>query len=72
MTTPSGLPLKPIKRVMRSVGAGRISEGAIGTMHNYLVEYCRQITAEAVMLQGYSKRRTLAVKDVEMARRRLF
>jgi len=65
------IPRKPIKRIMKAAGAGRVSVRAIELACDYMVEFCQQITEEAVMLQRHSKRRTLAAKDVALAKRRL-
>jgi len=65
------LPLKPIKRIMRSAGADRLSQQALTLMGNCLIEYCKKLTAEAVMLQKHSKRSTLQADDVELAQQRV-
>jgi len=63
---------KHVRDVMKDAGATRINVAAIRLMHDYLVEYSQKITAEAIMLQKYGKRRTLAAKDIKMARERCF
>lgn len=61
------LPLAPIERLIRDVGARRVSEGAKKELASALERRASELTKIAVDFATKAKRKTIKAEDVKMA-----
>jgi len=57
----------PFKRIIEEEGSNRVSTGAPAVLAAAAEKFSREVAAKAVALTEHSGRRTVAVKDIEMA-----
>lgn len=69
--TKKELPLAPLERLLRKVGAQRVSKSAVKEFSSVIADYAYDISAEASVLASHAGRKTIIDKDVRMARRRM-
>ncbi|RLE81532.1 MAG: histone [Thermoprotei archaeon] len=67
-----GIPLAPLERIFRTVGAERVSREALVYLKEILEEIAEEIAKEAVDLVRFSNRKTITKEDVDYAKRRVF
>ncbi|MBS3052165.1 MAG: NFYB/HAP3 family transcription factor subunit [Candidatus Aenigmarchaeota archaeon] len=65
------LPLAPLERLLRKLGAKRVSKGAVKEFSNRLTDYVGKLSAEAATLARHAGRKTIIDEDVKMARRKI-
>jgi len=68
---PKDLPLAPLERLLRKVGAKRVSKSAVKEFANVIVDYAQDLSAEAVALAKHAGRKTIIDADVRMAKRKM-
>ncbi len=61
------LSLAPIDRLMRTVGAERISDEAISILREILEEMAKDISRQAMELAKHAGRKTILADDVKLA-----
>lgn len=61
------IPKAPIAKIMQNSGAKRISEGAVDTLVDYLLDYASEISERAVRIAKHSGRKTIKAGDVKIA-----
>ena len=69
--TDEELPLAPLERLLRKVGAKRVSKGALREFSAVISDYAHDVSAEAATLAKHAGRKTIIDSDVRMARRRM-
>ena len=67
----SELPLAPLDRIFRKVGAKRVSESATRALREILEELALEIAKEALILANHAKRKTVIREDVILAARQV-
>ena len=65
------IPYAPVGRLIRSVGADRVSEAAGIALAEILEQYGLEIAEEAVILAEHAKRKTVKAEDIKLAMERL-
>ena len=65
------LPLAPLERLLRNVGAKRVSKEAVKEFAAVVGDYAFDLSAEAATLAKHAGRKTIIDSDVRMARRRM-
>lgn len=65
------LPLAPLERLLRKLGAKRVSKGAVKEFSIRLTDYVSRLSAEASTLAKHAGRKTIIDEDVKMARRKI-
>ena len=65
------LPLAPFFRILKSVGASRVSKEAAETMRDLVEDLCLEIAGEAWDLTLHAKRKTVMREDIELAAKRV-
>jgi histone H3/H4 len=63
------LPLAPIERIMRDVGAERISDEAVKALANILKDNAQELTEDAIAMAKHANRKTITAEDIRMAKR---
>jgi histone H3/H4 len=66
-TTP--LPQAPLYRILRKVGANRVSEEAKREFVDVVVDIAERIASRAVELAKHAKRKTVQEEDVKLAKK---
>lgn len=61
------IPRSSYASVFKAQGALRVSEGAITAMDELTMRYIRKITQDAAMYAQHAKRKTILLKDIELA-----
>jgi len=69
--TKKELPLAPLERLLRKIGAKRVSKGALREFSSVVADYAHDLSAEASILAKHAGRKTIIDKDIKMARRRM-
>jgi DNA-binding protein len=64
------LPLAAMEKILKSVGAGRVSEGAKSALKNYVEDRAEEIARDAVKLAMHAGRKTVKAGDVRLASKR--
>ena len=65
------LPLTPFERILKKVGAKRVSQDALEEMAKVIEEKIFKIATEAAALAKHAGRKTVTDEDVRMARRKV-
>jgi len=65
------LPLTPFERILKKVGAKRVSQDALEEMAKVVEEKIFKIATEAAALAKHAGRKTVTDEDVRMARRKV-
>ena len=65
------IPLLPLERLLKRIGAKRVSKPALKELSSFLEERLGKIVEEAVVLAKHSGRKTITAEDVRIARKRL-
>jgi histone H3/H4 len=63
------LPLAAMERLLKRVGAHRVSEDAKAALRDVLEEYAEKIGSKANDLAKHAKRRTVTAEDIRLAGR---
>lgn len=63
------IPRAPVARLMKSVGASRISGDAVDAMNEAMEEYGLQLAAKANAYAHHAGRKTIKADDVKLALR---
>ncbi|MCC7565670.1 MAG: histone family protein [Methanomicrobiaceae archaeon] len=61
------LPLAPVGRIVKKVGAERVSSDANEALAALMEDYAARIAKEAIKLAGHAGRKTVKATDVRMA-----
>lgn len=62
------LPLAPIKRVIKNIGAERVSDDAVEAMRDVLEEEAEELAREAKNYANHAGRKTVQKEDVLAAK----
>jgi len=65
----SPLPQAPLYRILRKVGANRVSEEAKREFVEVIVDIAERIAGRAVELAKHAKRKTVQQEDIKLAKR---
>ena len=63
----SELPNAPVARLMKSVGANRISGDAVALMNEAMEDYAISLTAKANDYAHHAGRKTIKADDIKLA-----
>jgi histone H3/H4 len=61
------LPVAPFERIMKSVGAKRVSLGAMKELAMEIEEIAKEISSEAVKYAEHAGRKTVMAEDIKLA-----
>ncbi|MCK4310821.1 MAG: NFYB/HAP3 family transcription factor subunit [Methanomicrobia archaeon] len=61
----------PVDKIIRKAGAGRVSEGAIIAMAEYLEDFGISVAKEAAALSKHAGRKTIRAEDITLALERI-
>ncbi|MDO5825161.1 MAG: histone [Methanosphaera sp. rholeuAM130] len=61
------LPKAPVKRIIESAGAARVSDEATVALADVLEEYAVEIAERAIKLAKHAGRKTIKAEDIELA-----
>jgi len=61
------IPKAPLGKIMQNVGAKRVSNGALDTLSDYLIDYATEIAERAAKIARHSGRKTVKKDDVKIA-----
>lgn len=61
------LPKAPVKRIIESAGAARVSDEATVALADVLEEYAVEIAERAIKLAKHDGRKTIKAEDIELA-----
>ena len=67
MTTQKLLPLAAMEKVLKSVGAERVSDKAKAALKNAVEEVAEKIAVQAVKYAQHAGRKTVKASDVKLA-----
>jgi len=62
------LPLAPVKRIIKSAGASRVSEDAVEELRDELEEHAKERAREAKEFAEHAGRKTVQDDDVKASR----
>jgi len=62
------IPKAPIKRILKSSGAKRVSKESVEALVQLIEDRGTEIAAEALRLMEHGRRRTLRKEDLELTR----
>jgi len=62
-----GIPLASMEKIMKKVGANRISEGAKEELKTIIEENIKKITEKAIKLAIHAGRKTIKTEDIKLA-----
>jgi DNA-binding protein len=65
------LPRLPFERILKKVGAKRVSQDALEEFANVMEDKLTVVAKNAYMLAKHAGRKTLTADDIRMARRKL-
>jgi len=65
------LPLAPFERILKKVGAKRVSRSALEEFSKVMEEKMFKVANEAAILAKHAGRKTILAEDVRMARRKV-
>ena len=65
------IPYLPLARLLKKIGAKRVSKSALVELSSVLEERLTRIVEEAIILAKHSGRKTITAEDIRMARKRL-
>lgn len=63
----SEIPKAPIARIIKDIGAERVSEDAKAELAEYLEEVARDVAIEANNVAKIAKRKTIKPEDIKLA-----
>ena len=63
------LSLAPIERIMREVGAERVSKDAVQALANILRDNAQELTEDAIAMAKHANRKTITAEDIRLAKR---
>ncbi|MBQ6218526.1 MAG: histone family protein [Methanosphaera sp.] len=61
------IPLAPVKRIIKNVGAERVSDDAVVELADAIEVTAEEIAFQAVKLSKHAGRKTVTVDDVKLA-----
>ena len=61
------LPKAPVKRIIESAGAARVSDEATVALAEVLEDYAVEIAERAIKLAKHAGRKTIKAEDIELA-----
>jgi len=61
------IPLAPLERVLKNVGAERVSEGAVKALREATEDYAEALSEAAIALAKHAGRKTVQAEDVKLA-----
>lgn len=61
------IPLAPVKRIIKNVGAERVSDDAVVELADAIEVAAKEIAFQAVKLSKHAGRKTVTVDDVKLA-----
>jgi histone H3/H4 len=62
----SELPIAPIKRIIKTTGATRVSDEAAESLEKILTNFAREIAVEAKKVAEHAGRQTIKAEDIEL------
>ena len=65
------LPIAPIGRIIKNVGAERVSEDALEALEKVLEQWAEEVSLRAVKLAKHAGRKTVKAADIELALKEL-
>ena len=65
------IPLAPLERILKRVGARRVSKEALKEFATVLEDFAFELSSRAVKFAKHAKRKTLLDSDVRMAKKKL-
>jgi len=65
------LPAAPFERILKKVGAKRVSQEAMEEFARVMEEKMLKVAEEAALLAKHAGRKTITEEDVRMARRKV-
>lgn len=60
------IPIAPIERILKKMGAERVSEEAKRVLRDYIEEYTEKISDKIIKATANTKRKTVRVCDIEI------
>ena len=61
------LPIAPIKRIVKNVGAGRVSDDAAILLSKFLEEQGEELARKSISFAKHAGRKTVKASDVQLA-----
>lgn len=62
------IPLKPVKRIIKGVGADRVSKDAAKSLREEIEDYAEERASDALDLAEHAGRMTVQASDVKKSR----
>ncbi|MBI2542854.1 MAG: histone family protein [Candidatus Aenigmarchaeota archaeon] len=66
------LPRLPFERILKKVGARRVSQDALEEFASVMEERLLEVSKDAVELAKHAGRKTLIYEDVKLSRKKIF
>lgn len=61
------IPKAPVKKIIKNVGAERVSADAVDALDEYLEDYVEEVSKKAIEYAKYAKRKTVKAEDIALA-----